>query len=180
MNHYFYIDAKGKQKGTFSPEELRQEGIRRDTLVWKQGMEQWKRAEEVEELSCLFSDAYSRAQTTADQSYGRYSDVRPPMPKTWMAESILVTFLPFCFCSSILNLLGITAIVYASQVESFYSRGNYAASLESSRLAAKWTKISLWIAVGWIAFAVIAVILLIMLAGSVFSSLFEIGNLLNT
>ena len=46
MNRYFYIDTEGKQKGTFSPEELRQERVRRDTLVWTQGMEQWKRAEE--------------------------------------------------------------------------------------------------------------------------------------
>ena len=43
MNRYFYIDTEGKQKGTFSPEELRMEQIKRDTLVWTQGMEQWKR-----------------------------------------------------------------------------------------------------------------------------------------
>ncbi len=53
--HYFYIDAAGKQKGTFSPEELGQESIKRDTLVWTQGMEQWKRAEEVDELQYLFT-----------------------------------------------------------------------------------------------------------------------------
>jgi hypothetical protein len=189
MNHYFYIDAEGKQKGTFSPEELRQEGIRRDTLVWTRGMEQWKRAEEIEELGFLFSDAYSRTQTTSGQSYARYGQPgetgRPPVqqqpkPKTWLVESILVTFLPFFFCGSVLSLLGIIAIVYASQVESFYNRGDYMASQESSRSAAKWTKISLWIVIGWTAFLVIATILAFVLIGGVFSTFSGIGNMLNT
>ena len=58
MSHFFYIGTDGKQKGTFSPEELRGEGVKRDTLVWTQGMEQWKRAEEMEELYFLLSDSY--------------------------------------------------------------------------------------------------------------------------
>jgi hypothetical protein len=188
MNHYFYIDAEGKQKGTFSPEELGKEGIRRDTLVWTRGMEQWKRAGEIGELGFLFSDAYSRTQTNTGQSpgYGRPDETgrppvqQPPRPKTWIVESILVTFLPFFFCSSILSLLGIIAIVYASQVESFYSRGDYMASQESSRSAAKWTKISLWIAIGWVAFLVIAVILAFVFIGGFFSTFSGIGNMLNT
>ncbi|HBG42358.1 MAG TPA: hypothetical protein DDW85_13295, partial [Porphyromonadaceae bacterium] len=57
MNRYFYIDHEGKQKGTFSPEELRLENVRKDTLVWTQGMEQWERAEAVAELRFLFTEA---------------------------------------------------------------------------------------------------------------------------
>lgn len=29
MNRYFYIDSEGKQKGTFSPEELKSENIKK-------------------------------------------------------------------------------------------------------------------------------------------------------
>lgn len=187
MNRYFYIDAEGKQKGTFSPEELRQEGIKRDTLVWTQGMEQWKRAEETEELHFLFSDAYRKPLASEDQPPVRYD--RPgestetqqiqPMPRTWLVESILVTILPFMLCSSILSLLGIIGIVYAAQVESFYNRGDYAASLESSRSAAKWTKIAMWIAIGWIALIIIAIILFAVFIGSI-SGLAGMEDLLNT
>lgn len=187
MNRYFYIDTEGKQKGTFSPEELRREGIKRDTLVWTQGMEQWKRAEETEELRVLFSEAYREPQITADQPTVRYdhpgetigSQIQQPMPKTWLVESILVTILPFMLCSSLLSLLGIIGIVYAAQVESFYNRGDYVASLESSRSAAKWTKIAMWIAIGWIALIVIAIILFVVFIGSL-SGLAGMGDLLNT
>lgn len=175
MNRYFYIDAEGKQKGTFSPEELRQEGIKRDTLVWTQGMEQWKRADETDELRFLFSDAYKEPQVTVTESptpysvHGESTGAQPiqPMPKTWLVESILVTILPFLLCSSFLNLLGIIAIVYAAQVESFYNRGDYTASLESSRSAGKWTKIAMWIAIAWIALLIIGIILFAVFIGSV-------------
>ncbi|WP_294083532.1 GYF domain-containing protein [Proteiniphilum sp. UBA5384] len=173
MNRYFYIDAEGKQKGTFSPEELRQEGIKRDTLVWTQGMEQWKRAEETDELRFLFSGTYnSPPQVTVESS----ATIPQPMPKTWLVESILVTILPFMFCSSVLSLLGIIGIIYAAQVESFYNRGDYAASLESSRSAAKWTKIAMWIAIGWVLLLIIAVVLVFVFVGS-FAG---VSDLLNT
>lgn len=187
MNHYFYIDAEGKQKGTFSPEELRREGIKRDTLVWTQGMEQWKRADETDELRHLFSDTYAAPQPEIKEPVAQYApggtnagaQAYQPMPKTWLVESILVTILPFMFCSNLLSLLGIIGIVYASQVESFYNRGDYAAALESSKSAAKWTKIAMWIAIGWVALLIIAVVLFIVFVGSL-AGLDEIGNMLNT
>ena len=58
MNRYFYIDTAGKQKGAFTAIELKEENIKRDTLVWTQGMEQWKRADEIDELRHLFSETY--------------------------------------------------------------------------------------------------------------------------
>lgn len=187
MNRYFYIDAEGMQKGTFSPEELRKEGIRRDTLVWTQGMEQWKKAEETEELYYLFSDTYRESQVAADQLTPPYSrpaetsggQMLQPMPKTWLVESILVTILPFLLCSSVFSLLGIIGIVYAAQVESFYNRGDYAASLESSRSAAKWTKIAMWITIGWIALVIIAIILFVVFIGSL-SGFPGVSDILNT
>lgn len=172
MNRYFYIDTEGKQRGTFSPEELRREQINQETLVWTQGMEQWKRAAEVEELALLFS-----GNAPAQQSQPAYSQVRHltdqesaapvQMPKSWLVESILVTILPFMFCSSFFSLLGIIAIVYAAQVESFFNRGDYAAAVEASRAAGKWTRITLWIAIGWVLLIVIAIILFFVFVGSI-------------
>lgn len=187
MNHYFYIDSEGKQKGTFSPEELGQESIKRDTLVWTQGMEQWKRAEEVDELQYLFYGTYSTPQPTNaphPSSYGQASAVpgyreQPVMPKSWLVESILVTILPFMLCSSFLSLLGIIGIVYASQVESFYNRGDYAAAAEASRSAGKWTKIAMWIAIGWILLIIISITLFMVFIGS-FAAIPGLSDLINT
>jgi len=182
MNRYFYIDAEGKQKGTFSPDELIHENVKRETLVWTQGMDQWMRAGEVAELNYIFSETVT-AQGTA-QPYAQYPQpvmsqtptTQPLMPKTWLVESILVTILPFILCSSFLSLLGIIGIVYAAQVESFFNRGDYTASAESSRSAEKWTKIAMWIAIGWILLIIVTIILVFVFVGSVAG----LGEWLNT
>lgn len=150
MNQYFYVDASGKQKGTYSPYELRQENLRRDTLVWTEGMEQWKRAEEVEELKFLFEEVNSVPPIPEPTVLDNQSQQIQPMPKSWLLESILVTVLPFLFCGSFLSLLGIIAIVYAAQVESLYNNGDVTAAKEASRSAGRWTKISLWIFIAWV------------------------------
>lgn len=179
MNRYFYIDSEGKQKGTFSPEELKTENIKKDTLVWTQGMSEWKRAEEVAELNYVFAPipvaepAYAphpqQQQPPVMQQptyYARQQQPTQPMPKTWLVESILATILPFILCSSFLSLLGIIGIVNASKVESLFARGDYQGSLEASRQAAKWTKIALWISVAWIALLILCIILIFVFAGS--------------
>ena len=55
----YHIVINGKKKGPFSSEKLaekKQTGeLDKDTLVWKAGMEDWVRAEEVDELQPLFS-----------------------------------------------------------------------------------------------------------------------------
>lgn len=68
MNHYFYIDIDGKQKGTYTPEELRNEHIRKETLVWTQGMTQWMRADEVAELQSLFAEQGYPATHTVQET----------------------------------------------------------------------------------------------------------------
>ena len=176
MNRYFYIDATGKQVGTFSPEELRLENIKHDTLVWTQGMEQWQRAEEVEDIRHIF-------QTPYDPPVNNYSEAKEepsviqPMPKSWLIEAILITVLPFAFCGSVLSLIGIVAIVYAGQVESAYSRGDYAASLQASQSAGRWTRITLWVLVVWIVLIIAAIILMFGVLGFTMSGM---GNLINT
>jgi len=79
MNRYFYIDIDGKQKGTFSPDELRQEHVKRDTLVWTQGMEQWKRAGDVDELLFLFSEEPGNYQTASSSQPSQYPQSSAPL-----------------------------------------------------------------------------------------------------
>jgi hypothetical protein len=54
-----------------------------------------------------------------------------PAPKTWLAESIIVTIL----CCQI---FGIIAIIYSSQVESKHRVGDIQGALDSSRKAKNW------------------------------------------
>lgn len=159
MNRYFYIDATGKQRGTFTPQELREENVRRDTLVWTQGMEQWKRADEVEELNIVFETPYTPPkQFYSEAKHESYAVASKP--KSWLIESLLVTILPFVFCGSFLSLIGIIAIVYATQVDSHFARGDYRASEEASLSAGRWTKITLWIFVAWVALIILSVVVL--------------------
>lgn len=67
-------------------------------------------------------------------------------PKTWMAESILVTI--FCCLP-----FGIVGIINASKVSSLYAQGNYDEAQRASADAKKWTLIGLCVGfVGIIAY----------------------------
>lgn len=79
-------------------------------------------------------------------------------PKTWMAESILVTV--FCCLP-----FGIAGIVFASKVSSLYAAGNYEAALQASKDAGKWTKI------GFIVGLVVIVLYLLVCGAAFFSML---------
>jgi len=61
-----------------------------------------------------------------------YGNGRPPLPKTYLALSIIVTLiccLPF----------GLIGIINASRVESRYNAGNYDGALKASRNAKRWS-----------------------------------------
>ena len=175
MIRYFYIDSEGKQKGPLTLDELRVEHIRKENLVWTQGMPDWKRAYEIEELRPLFdtsaSSTHNQHNTTPPPQQTPPSDM-PMMPKTWMVESVLVTVLPFVLCGNVLSLIGIAAIVNASKVESLFNSGLFDKAKEASDNAARWTKITLWIAIGAILLAIVAVIAFVVF----FGSLAELGS----
>ena len=59
----------------------------------------------------------------------------PPTPQTWMVPAVLVTL--FCFLPT-----GIAAIVYASQVTSKQSVGDYAGAVAASEKAKLWVIVS--------------------------------------
>lgn len=59
---------------------------------------------------------------------------RPPQPKNWLVESILVTL--FCCLP-----FGIAGIINASKVDSRYAGGDYEGAERSAAEAKKWTKI---------------------------------------
>lgn len=54
MKNYYLHDGK-EQHGPYNEEELKQKAIGRDTLVWTEGMEDWKKAGELEDLKAFFA-----------------------------------------------------------------------------------------------------------------------------
>ena len=49
MKKYFHI-KEGVKLGPFDLEDLKSEEVKRETLVWFQGIKDWKKASEIKEL----------------------------------------------------------------------------------------------------------------------------------
>ncbi len=154
MKKYFYTDGKEKF-GPFTFEELKEKEISRETLIWFEGLNEWKSAGEISELKDIFTilpppvknETINKNNTMENQNLNQNQP-----PKTWLLESILVTILcclPF----------GIVGIVNASKVESKFYAGDIEGANRASQEAGKWTKIGFWVglAVGIIYLIIIAV-----------------------
>lgn len=70
-------------------------------------------------------------------------------PKTWLAESILVTI--FCCLP-----FGIAGIINASKVSALYAQGRYSEAEMRSANAKKWVKVAFIIGIVWIIITIIA------------------------
>lgn len=53
MKHYFYSDGEN-QKGPFTFEQLKNENIKKESLIWFEGLDDWKPAKEIRELDEIF------------------------------------------------------------------------------------------------------------------------------
>ena len=51
----FYISNSGKEEGPFSLDELKTKSIKKETLAWTDGMENWQNASDIEELKSLIA-----------------------------------------------------------------------------------------------------------------------------
>ena len=94
MTRYFYIDSEGNQKGPLTLDELRVEPIRKEQLVWTQGMTDWKPAYDIADLKPLFEESentihHQHQTTTPPPPHQTAAGNVPLMPKTWIVESIL-------------------------------------------------------------------------------------------
>lgn len=122
----YYIIKDNRRQGPYSIEYLRETGLTQDTKVWREGLDGWTDAAEVAEVA-EFALPAAPPPVDAPQD-SKAEATRPPMPKTWLAESIVVTLL----CCIV---FGVIAIVYSSQVESNYLQGNYEMAEYKSRQA---------------------------------------------
>ena len=190
----YYIGENGSPVGPFSVSELIARGITPDTLVWQEGMIDWKPSNNAaympsSQQSDYGAPQYGQSQPQQPQGYGQQpqgygqqpqgygqqpqgygqqpqqpqqpygygspyaqpqyasTNAAPAggvMPKSWMAESVIITLLNLCCCCNPISLItGIVAIVMASQVKGNYKRGDMAGAERSSKNARTWFLISI-------------------------------------
>ncbi len=149
MNSYFYLDANNEQQGPVAPSQFATYGIKADTLVWCNGMDDWARADSIAELTPYLSNSASSEATPPPYSGGaphaaQHAGAQPginvnvnqspnyiPCPDTYLVWAILSTL--FCCLPT-----GIVSIVYSCQVNSKYASGDYQGAMQSSASAKKW------------------------------------------
>jgi len=79
-------------------------------------------------------------------------------PKSWLVESILVTF--FCCLP-----FGIAGIVNASKVESRFYAGDVDGANTASAEAGKWTKVAFWVGIAF--YAIYFIVWVVILGGAI-------------
>ncbi len=142
MKQYYYSDGQ-ERFGPFTLEELHAKSLSKDTLIWYEELDDWKKAGDLPELAPLFempaaSPPFSQSESPSvtPSSPSVLDSSTETKPKTWLVESILVTILcclPF----------GIAGIINAAKVDSRYAAGDYVGAKKSSDEAKKWTIIGL-------------------------------------
>ena len=108
-------------------------GVKRATLVWREGLRQWMPADRVPELMQLFPQHVSRLVQC---------------PPTYLAWAVVLTLL--CCLPA-----GIVAIVYSSNVESKYAQGDLAGAQRASQNAQIWCILSFVLGIIGLPFAFI-------------------------
>lgn len=121
----YWISTNGEKDGPYSLEQLQNKTIPPNTLVWHEGLENWVPARELPEFANLYSQTpppYHAISTPTEQV---------KCPPTYLVWAILSTL---CCC----QILGIVAIIYASNVRSKFFRGDFDGAKKSSEKAALW------------------------------------------
>ena len=144
MANQWYYTRNGQQMGPVAFELLKQLAssgqLAPTDLVWMEGMAQWTEAGKVADLFYADSTPASIAQPmpgyTQPLSYQPVSGYGTPPPNyLWQAIACTV-----CCCMP----FGVAAIVFAAQVNSKYSGGDFQGAVQSSESAKKFC----WLAFG--------------------------------
>lgn len=157
----YYIARGTTPVGPLEIDQLRDNGLEADTLVWTAGMPDWVPARDVAELQGLFEPVpppltppaapatdyvemppvYNGPQP--QQPYDtapQYDQQAPAKPFDWLWPSILVTI---CCCTP----LAIVGIVFAAQVNSCWNRGDYDGAYRNAGRARTWTLVALGLSI---------------------------------
>lgn len=138
----YYYALDGKPQGPYTLEELKEQNITRETLIWYAPLPSWKSAHLIPELDAIWHSSIPQDTHTPQPNQpinpipqGIPSQYPQTCPPNYLVWSILATI--FCCWP-----LGIPAIIYASRVSEEYLMGNYLAAKENSDKAKRYAIIS--------------------------------------
>lgn len=149
----WYYSQNNQQLGPVAEDQLksmlRSSALAGNSLVWKEGMTDWKPVSEVPELAVAVtvatpsaymppsSNPYSSPQSQPVRSYAPQSPMGPPINGGGILAFAIVSTILCC------PPFGIAGIVYAAQINSKLAMGDYLGAAESARKAKMWSWISL-------------------------------------
>lgn len=182
MEQYYYVDASNQRQGPVYPTDFARLGITGETLVWRNGMENWAKASTVPELATWIAapeppqpprpEPPSQPEAAGTGSYDRFaggvygqptggaSQTYQPggapemMPDTYLVWAILCTVL--CCLP-----FGIVSIVKSTQVEKLWLAGDKMGARKASDDAKKWAIIG---AVTSVAVSVVYLLVMIIIS----------------
>lgn len=118
----YYMIINGTQAGPFEIEMLPSKGLRADTMVWAPGMDEWQRADSVEELLPYLPTRNTNPYANQRNNYYGGGYENPVRRKSqWMTLSIVATVLGLCSCIGL--VLGIIAITKCNTANRYYAVG---------------------------------------------------------
>ena len=139
MGKYYYVDSTGQQKGPIDVEDFLEYGIKKHTLIWQSGMQDWTEAGKVPEVvSALYQSREEVPPPPPQYASGSFIPSAPPVskPDNLMLWSVLATVL--CCLP-----LGIVAIVYSNKVDTLWSNRDYQGAIDAAKNAKTFCLISL-------------------------------------
>ena len=121
MKKYFYYDGNEKH-GPFSFEELKNENIDKSTLIWSEGLDDWKPAGEIKELEEILqlipppivpNEAETRSESTEPEEKNKDKEIHEDEPKQMSFEKQGMFSMSFSFEGRIRRMeYGISFIIY--------------------------------------------------------------------
>jgi len=114
----FYIHKDDKQQGPFSTDELKDQKISRDTMVWFEGADNWKKAIEVDNLKEIFKSIPPPLQTNSPVIPPPLVDNKPKeVSKPTVGEKPMKKKIPIIivFIVTVLLIGGLGTFIYTNQ-----------------------------------------------------------------
>lgn len=170
MNRYYFIDQNGRQTGPVEANELPKYGVKRNTMVWCQGMADWQPVFAVAELVPFFPPVSPQAglgntgnqfQSTPQPPsmgnvppYTNSTNSQSPYSRPIYAPGYQENGAPgnppnnYLWLSILTTLLcclplGIVGIIYSTQVMSKWNSGDFAGAEASARNAKTWSLVGI-------------------------------------
>lgn len=138
MEEYYYLDANRQRRGPVTPDDFLRCGITPDTLVWKNGMSDWRAAGTLPELASRFM-----APPPPPGAGGIIGNpVGAPVPETKPDNYLIWSILTTVLCCL---PLGVVAIVYSAKVDNLWNSGDRAGAYDAAKNAKLFCLISVGI-----------------------------------